>query len=873
MSKKHPDGLPWKVEDYLNATNYIVDPKYVPSEFALEFVTFIKLVNGKQGEENKTPLVHYYMLDTLTHGGTRVINLCHRGAAKTTVMGEYLFLYIATYGEVPGFGKLDLALYVSDSIENGIKNMRKNLEFRWENSEFLKQYVPRIHFTDIRWEFENADGKLFIVKGYGAKALSLDSELHTLTGRTTIGECRVGDRIFGADGKLTTITAKSGVFNKPMYRLQLADGRTLKVSEDHLNPVVINTNPNNTARWEDKVLTTLELLQQPLTHTKKGNLRHRGISTKALVAVRNIEPLQYPEAILPIDPYTLGVVIGDGRIRKDCGSVELTVHKNELPHYHATIPYVFGSLYVDSRSNAVTQSIRGLGKLLKQMELNVRGEQKFIPYEYFLGSVDQRLALLQGLMDTDGTASENGRLSFTSSSHQLVDDLACLVRSLGGTAGPICKHASAEAYRVELWMQSNPFRLPRKAARFIPKTKHVAVTSIVRIADEPSQCIAVDNEERQFVAECYFRTHNTGVRGAKEMGKRPQLAVLDDLISDEDARSDTVIKAVEDTVYKAVNYALHPTKNMIIWSGTPFNARDPLYKAVESGAWAVNVFPVCEHFPCEKKDFKGSWPDRFTYEYVKEQYDKSILLGKVDTFNQELMLRIMSDEDRMILDSDIGWYKLDAVIKNKGKFNFYITTDFATSIKQSADYSVISVWAYNNAGDWLWVDGVCKRQLMDKNVDDLFRLAQMYKPQQVGVEVTGQQGGFVTWIQNQMLERNIYFPLASEGNDSKPGIRPNTNKLVRFNTVVPWFKSRKMFFPLERKNEPPMQECITELSLASVSGFKSKHDDFIDTISMLSSLNPWKPSEEALLVKEDGGSMWELDVEESIYDRRASYIV
>lgn len=873
MSKKHPDGLPWKVEDYLNATNYIVDPKYVPSEFALEFVTFIKLVNGKQGEENKTPLVHYYMLDTLTHGGTRVINLCHRGAAKTTVMGEYLFLYIATYGEVPGFGKLDLALYVSDSIENGIKNMRKNLEFRWENSEFLKQYVPRIHFTDIRWEFENADGKLFIVKGYGAKALALNSELFTLNGRTTIGDCQVGDRIFGADGKLTTITAKSEIFHKPMYRISLNDGRSIEVSEDHLNPVVINTNPNNTVRWEELVLTTKELLAQPLLHTKKGNLRHRGTSSKSLVFVKNIEPLEYPEADLPIDPYTLGVVIGDGRIRKDCGSVELTVHCDELSHYHFQVPYEFGKIYVDPRSNAVTQSIRGLGRRLKAMELNVRGEQKFIPYEYFQGSIEQRLALLQGLMDTDGTVSEKGRCSFTSSSHQLVDDLACLVRSLGGTASAITKHVSSEAYRVEVWLNMNPFRLPRKAARFVPKVKHVAVTSIVSIADAPSQCIAVDNEERQFVTQCYFRTHNTGVRGAKEMGKRPQLAVLDDLISDEDARSDTVIKAVEDTVYKAVNYALHPTKNMIIWSGTPFNARDPLYKAVESGAWAVNVFPVCEHFPCEKKDFKGSWPDRFTYEYVKEQYDKSILLGKVDTFNQELMLRIMSDEDRMILDSDIGWYKLDAVIKNKGKFNFYITTDFATSIKQSADYSVISVWAYNNAGDWLWVDGVCKRQLMDKNVDDLFRLAQMYKPQQVGVEVTGQQGGFVTWIQNQMLERNIYFPLASEGNDSKPGIRPNTNKLVRFNTVVPWFKSRKIFFPLERKNEPPMQECITELSLASVSGFKSKHDDFIDTISMLSALNPWKPSEEALLVKEDGGSMWELDVAESSYDRRASYIV
>ena len=161
----HDDGMPWKVEDYLNATDYEVDPSYVPSEFALEFVTFIKLVNGNQGEENKTPLIHYKMLDTLTVGGSRVINLCHRGAAKTTVMAEYFFLYLATYGEIPGFGNVELALYVSDSIENGVKNMRKNLEFRWENSEFLKQYVPEIRFTDIRWEFKNVDGKPFIVKG------------------------------------------------------------------------------------------------------------------------------------------------------------------------------------------------------------------------------------------------------------------------------------------------------------------------------------------------------------------------------------------------------------------------------------------------------------------------------------------------------------------------------------------------------------------------------------------------------------------------------------------------------------------------------------------------------------------------------------
>jgi len=525
---------PWKVEQYLAATDYTVDPNYVPSDFALEFVTFIKLVNGAQGEENKTPLVHYKMLDTLTAGGRRVINLCHRGIAKTTVMGEYLFLYIATYGELPNFGRVDLALYVSDSIENGVKNMRKNLEFRWDNSEFLKQYVPSIHFTDIRWEFKNADGKVFIVKGYGAK---------------------------------------------------------------------------------------------------------------------------------------------------------------------------------------------------------------------------------------------------------------------------------------------------------------------------------------------------TGVRGAKEMGKRPQIAVLDDLISDEDARSATVISAVEDTVYKAVNYALHPTKNIIVWSGTPFNAKDPLYKAVESGAWAVNVFPVCEQFPCSREEFRGSWPDRFTYDYVKKQYDDAVKLGKVDTFNQELMLRIMSDEDRLIQDHDIGWYKVDAVLRNMGRFNFYITTDFATSEKQKSDFSVISVWAYNNAGDWLWVDGICKRQDMAKNVDDLFRLAQRYRPQQVGIEVSGQQQGFVSWIQGEMLNRNIYFSLASEGNDSKPGIRPNTNKLVRFNTVVPLFKARKIFFPIEKKKSAEMVEAMNELELATPGGFKSKHDDFIDTISMLASLHTWKPSEEAGLHQNESSGMWEADDEDQYNDRMSSYIV
>ena len=100
----------------------------MPSTFALEFVNFIKLVNGVEGEENKTPVLHYKMLDQIATGDADILNMLFRGSAKTTLMGEYLFLYLATYGGFPEF-EVDLALYVSDSIENGVKNMRKNLEY------------------------------------------------------------------------------------------------------------------------------------------------------------------------------------------------------------------------------------------------------------------------------------------------------------------------------------------------------------------------------------------------------------------------------------------------------------------------------------------------------------------------------------------------------------------------------------------------------------------------------------------------------------------------------------------------------------------------------------------------------------------------
>ena len=165
---------------------------------------------------------------------------------------------------------------------------------------------------------------------------------------------------------------------------------------------------------------------------------------------------------------------------------------------------------------------------------------------------------------------------------------------------------------------------------------------------------------------------------------------------------------------------------------------------------------------------------------------------------------------------------------------------------------------------------------MDKNIDDLFRLAQMYNPKSVGVEVSGQQGGFIQWIQKEMMARNIWFNLASDNNGGKLGIRPNGNKLVRFQTVQPWFKAKRMFFPEELRNSDPLLiEMEDELRFVTKDGFKSAHDDAGDVISMLAVMNAWQPSSEIQVEYNKDSGLWEDPrfSDENDYSSTSSYVV
>ena len=340
----------------------------------------------------------------------------------------------------------------------------------------------------------------------------------------------------------------------------------------------------------------------------------------------------------------------------------------------------------------------------------------------------------------------------------------------------------------------------------------------------------------------------SGIRGFKEYGKRPNIAVIDDVISDQDARSDAVIRTVEDTIYKAVTYALHPTKNQILFIGTPFNSKDPLYKAIESDAWKSVVFPICEKYPCEPNEFRGAWEDRFPYSWVKQTHEASIAGGTEQGFRQEIMLQIIPEEGLLVPREKIIEIPSDTFEKkSKEYYNFYITTDFAYTDKESSDYSVISVWAVNNNGDYILCDGYCGKQLIDANMNRLFEFNKKYRPLQVGFEITGQQIGFVNLIRNEMIKRNNFFMLKE--------IRPVKDKFSRFNQASALFHQGKIMICSNMMKSQWGTEFTDEISKATIEGFKSKHDDVLDTISQLLDLDIFAPSIEEYDNKDSGIDM------------------
>jgi len=322
--------------------------------------------------------------------------------------------------------------------------------------------------------------------------------------------------------------------------------------------------------------------------------------------------------------------------------------------------------------------------------------------------------------------------------------------------------------------------------------------------------------------------------------------------------SETIQNTINDNFYKSVIPALHPTRYKIFFISTPISERDIIHQLSSNPEWVVHKFPICEKFPCEEKDFVGNWPDRFPYEAVKGKYDMYKAAGKAQDFYQEYMLEITDLSTLLVDEDDINWFDPGMVLQNKAGYNYYISTDFATSTKKSADFSTIGVWAISSNNDWLLVDGQCKRQTMQENIEDLFRLVKKWKPISVGIESSGQQGGFLSIIEEMKLQRNVWFQFARKTGSKEPGIRPTKDKVHRFVTgVQPKFKQNKVWLPkpellLGNKNLLELvEELVHELSRFTLAGGVKalKHDDALDLLNQLSEMELYAPSDDVLVEK------------------------
>lgn len=390
--------------------------------------------------------------------------------------------------------------------------------------ELLPMYVLRDYQEIIKSDILRPhlhSARIDLYTGYG-KATSNDTPIKVPGGWKMMGDMKVGDKVIGPDGKPTNVTGVYPQGKLPLYRMTFRDGRTIDTCGEHLWKV-FQTNGNPEKNW--KVVNTKEILRMISLADPR-------------VFVPLCESEQSEDIDLPIPPYTLGALLGDGHINERF--VSLT---NTDPEIFQRVASEFPlTMRFSDTSDEITKRLVRVEDLTAENDymraLRVLGlngsvsNSKFIPDMYLNGSTEQRWALLQGLMDTDGTVSmltdkcSSGSTTYTTVSLKLAKNVQYLVRSLGGMASITMKTprytykgemlVGQDAYSVNIRIKtpSKLFSLKRKIERTndnhqYTKGLKLQVMAVEGIGSYEATCISVDNEERLFVAKDFIVTHNT----------------------------------------------------------------------------------------------------------------------------------------------------------------------------------------------------------------------------------------------------------------------------------------------------------------------------------------------------------------------------
>ena len=364
-------------------------------------------------------------------------------------------------------------------------------------------------------------------------AQPLTSRIATPTGWKFMRDIQVGDEVLTPNGTVTTVT---GVYPKgvrPVYDVELRDGSHAEACNEHLWDTV---RYKTSIKWLEKRDENGHRLyvgtgEDGRTFTFVNEI----MNTDALkeyvdkgrpIYLPVIKPLAYSKKDLSIDPYVLGAILGDGHIQEN-GVVKFTCADSEIVNEIIRRGYdVVDDLVHGERKGGIGYRIKGLGSRLKDLGLlGLRSYEKFIPELYLYGDIEQRIDLLRGLMDTDGTISTNSEMEFSSSSETLALNVQSLVRSLGGRVALNIKNnvmytspnqptpkAGRVAYRVQNIRLSdiNPFILSRKANRWMNRDDEFSrVVNVTYLRDDEVQCISVADESHMYITDDYIPTHNT----------------------------------------------------------------------------------------------------------------------------------------------------------------------------------------------------------------------------------------------------------------------------------------------------------------------------------------------------------------------------
>ena len=357
------------------------------------------------------------------------------------------------------------------------------------------------------------------------RAQPLFTKVLTPTGFVAIGDLEIGDSVIGSDGRPTEVRGIYPQGFKEIYRVYTQDGSSTLASGDHL--WAVHTRSDKRRSKPLRVLQTKEMI---------GNLGAAHYHRYELPMLSS--PVDFESQPVPMDPYALGLLLGDGCITSRTSPSFATNDPELADALQELIPGItVRKKPGDNCDYVLVGCVRGKNPVTESMrELSLAGtysDDKFVPYEYLRNTPEVRLAVLQGLFDTDGgpvtQAGRSCRIQYGTASEQLANDVTFLVQSLGGIAyrrtrrAPGRKpglakghkvHHRADAYILDIRLPAGfaPFRLARKAAKYDATGGGRPMRFIDRIepaGTEEAVCIRVAAEDSLYVTEDFLLTHNT----------------------------------------------------------------------------------------------------------------------------------------------------------------------------------------------------------------------------------------------------------------------------------------------------------------------------------------------------------------------------